>query len=111
MANPRAKGKKAGHGPELVQYVRRILLGAFEVHANTGQKITEVLAKELADNPLKFLEVASKYCPKEVAMEMDGVVTHYVGDLSDEQLANIAAGRSQGAAEAADSAQEPPDLH
>ncbi len=97
MANRRATGKKAG-GAEIVQYVRRVLIGAFEVAETKGLKITEILAKEIEANPLKFLEVASKYCPKEVAI--DATVTHRAEELSDDQLADIASGRSTGASEA-----------
>jgi len=96
--NHNATGKKAGHGPELIQYVRRILLGAFEiVEKSGGQKITEILAGEAQTNPLKFLEVVSKYCPREVAMEIAGRVLHQ-SEMSEAELERIATGRSPRAA-------------
>ena len=67
MANHQATGKKAKYGVELSQRVRAAVLGAFEVYEKrTGKLISQVLSEELENNPLRFIELASKVMPKEL---------------------------------------------
>ena len=90
MANHEATGKKAKHGRELVQRCRAAVLGALEIlESKTGKKITEILAQELEANPLKFMELASKFCPKDLQVELNDI-TDRAEQLSDDELADIA---------------------
>ena len=75
MANYKATGKKAKHGVELAQRIRAAVLGAFEVYEkNTGRLISDVLADQLEENPLRFIELASKVMPKERLIEHSGEI-------------------------------------
>ena len=70
MANPNPQPKRAKKGPELAQRVRTSLLNALDVMDKRGKPISELLADELEENPIRFMELASKYCPKEVEADV-----------------------------------------
>lgn len=72
MSNPRATGKKAKHGENLIQRTRAAILNALDAVDKRGKLISEILADEFEKNPLKFMELASKACPKEQAIEHSG---------------------------------------
>ena len=55
------------------------------------------ITKVMADDPSTFLRVAASLMPKESEITLRNVVAK---DLSDDELADIAAGSSEGAAEA-----------
>lgn len=99
-----AQGKRAGHGPELVQRTRKAVLNTFKAVEKRGKVISEILADEFEKNPIKFMELAAKLMPKEIS----GEVTHIVDAkrLSDDELANIAAGSSAGASNKTESAKQ-----
>ncbi len=90
MANHKATGKKSAKGPELVQRVRAAILAALDATEKKGKKISEVLAEEFEKNPLKFMELASKYCPKDLSIEIDDARSR-VEEFDDDELADIAA--------------------
>ncbi len=66
MAGHNATGKKARRGPELVQRSRAAILNALDVLEERGKTISVLLADELENNPIRFMELASKFCPKEL---------------------------------------------
>lgn len=109
MANRQATGKKAKHGAELVQRTRAAVLGAFDAVEAKGKKISDILAKELEENPIRFMELASKFIPKEIQAE----VTHSMKatELTDDELADIAAGRSTGADQPQEGAEQLNSVH
>ena len=72
MANNRATGKKAAHGEELAQRTRKALLNTFKAVEKRGKLISEILADEFEENPIKFMELASKLIPR----ELNGNVNH-----------------------------------
>lgn len=101
MANHKATGKTAKRGSELVQRCRAAVLNALDVVEQEGKTISELLAKEFESNPIKFMELASKFCPKDIQAE----ITHTVNanQLTDDELASIATGSSKRASKAKDS--------
>lgn len=106
MANKSATGKKAKHGTELAQRTRSAVLNTFDAIEKNGKKISDILAQEFEKNPIKFMELASKLIPKEVSGEIEHI--HTAKSLTDDQLANIAAG---GSADTADEAESPTAIH
>lgn len=94
MANHNATGKKSKKGPELVQRCRGAVLNALDVLEKRGKPISELLAEEFSQNPSKLMELASKFCPRELEAE----ITHAyrASDLADDELASIAAGSGEG---------------
>lgn len=98
MANYQATGKKAKHGAELVQRARAAILNALDVLEVRGKKVSEMLADEFENNPIKFMELASKWAPKEISGEFNHV--HTAKSLTDDQLADIATGSGDGVIDA-----------
>lgn len=83
--NYQSTGKSAMKGPELVQRIRGAVLRTFDLYEDQrGKTIPELLLPALEDNPLKFLEVAAKYCPKDMTIETKS--TKDVKDLTIEEL-------------------------
>ena len=58
--------KTARRGAELVQRSRAAVLNSLDVLEQRGKKISELLADELEKNPIRFMELAAKFCPKEM---------------------------------------------
>ena len=79
----RAQGKKSAYGPELVQRSRAAVINALDVVEKKGKLISELLAEEFEKNPIKFMELAAKFCPRD--LNIDGEIRHY-DQLTDEQL-------------------------
>lgn len=70
-----AKGKNAKYGAEVVQRARYILLKAMDIiEDNTGKTIPQVVAEQHVDNPLKLIELLSKFTPRERSVEVSGHV-------------------------------------
>ena len=88
MANHQATGKKAKRGPELAQRCRAAVLNAFDAFEKKGKLISEVLADEFEKNPLKFMELASKYCPRDIEATIEYTLT--AAEVTDDELADIA---------------------
>ncbi len=111
MANYKATGKKVKNGPEIVQRVRTAILGAFETVEKEGRLISQILADEFKKDPMRFMDMASKYCPKDVDMRVERVTT--AADLTEQELDElIAAARAAGREEGeAPSAPVSPELH
>lgn len=70
MANKSATGKKSKRGPEIVQRVRGAILGAFDAVEKEGRLISEILAEKFKEDPMRFMDMASKYCPKDVDLHV-----------------------------------------
>lgn len=92
--NPPGKGVK---GAEIVQRTRKCILNAFDAFEKRGRLISDVLADEFEKNPLKFMEVAAKYCPKDITAEITETLTVKQGD--NELARRLAYVIAQGAAE------------
>lgn len=76
--------------------------------------------RKIADNVVKLALAGSKDAINEIACRLDGkptehiqgeILHHHTSDLSDEQLAAIASGSSEGVAEPSDSPPEPSGVH
>lgn len=89
MANFNATGKKAKSGAELIQRTRAAILSALDICRDRKTPIDELLARELENNPLKFMELASKFCPRDVAVEINDARDR-AEELTDSELADIA---------------------
>lgn len=111
MANRSANGKKAKKGTEIVQRVRAAILGAFDVVEKEGKLISELLAEEFKRDPMRFMDMAAKYCPKDVDLRVEHVTS--ASELTEAELDElIAAARAVGREEGEDtSAPLPSELH
>lgn len=98
MANHKATGKKSKRGPELVQRCRAAILNALDVVEAEGETISALLAKEFKANPLKFMELASKFSPKDLTVELNDN-RDSAEQFTDDELADIAAASSNRAAQ------------
>jgi len=74
--NKQATGKKSKRGPELVQRVRGALLSALDILEEDGKRIDLLLVDVANDSPLKFLELVSKYCPKDAVIQHTGEIRY-----------------------------------
>jgi hypothetical protein len=90
-------GKGVKHGENLVQRVRAGILNALDCVERDGKLISEILADEFKNNPIKFMELAIKAMPKEISGEINHV--HTAQSLTDDELATIATGSSTGTPE------------
>lgn len=104
MANSNPQPKRAKKGAELVQRCRAAVLNAFDAVERDGKLISEVLAEEFKKNPIKFMELASKFAPKEISGEFTH--THTAETMTDDELAAIATGGSAGTTKAQTSPQK-----
>lgn len=66
--NHQATGKKPKRGPELVSRARYQLIKAFDLVEEKGLTVAELLARDAEENPMKFMELVSKYCPRDMAI-------------------------------------------
>lgn len=89
MANRNPNPKRAKKGPELVQRVRAAILNAFDAVERDGKLISEILAEKFKDDPLRFMDMASKYCPKDVDLHVDRVTS--AADLTENELDELIA--------------------
>ena len=69
--NHQATGKKAKRGAEMVQRFRALVLNTFDAVEKRGRVLSDILADEFEKNPLKFMEMASKFLPKQLDIEID----------------------------------------
>ncbi len=91
LAENRKKGSK--DDTALVRRTRYAILKALDTVDSLGTPLHELLAQAFVDNPLKFLDTAAKFLPK----QMDIDVTHSKSNqnLSDDDLADIIAQRAR----------------
>jgi hypothetical protein len=94
MANHKATGKKSRKGQELAQRSRAAILDAMDLLEKDGKTIGELLALEAKENPNKFMELVSKFIPKDIHAEVSHTINAL--DLTDDELAAIARGSSGG---------------
>lgn len=95
MANFNATGKKPKYGHELTQRTRKIILSALDIVDGDEKKpMREILAAEAKLNPLKFMELASKFCLKDVVVDINDARDR-AEELTDSELADIVAARSK----------------
>ena len=93
-------GKAAKHGQELAQRTRAGILNAFDyVERKEGRLISEILGDAFMDNPLRFLDTAAKFLPKDINLDVNHTKT--ANTLSDDELADIIATRARQRLEAA----------
>ncbi len=84
MSNPKPNPKRAKKGPEIVQRVRVAILNAFDAVEKDGRLISEILADKFKDDPLRFMDMASKYCPKDVDLYVERATD--VQSLTEQEL-------------------------
>ncbi|RLD66701.1 MAG: hypothetical protein DRI98_13260 [Bacteroidetes bacterium] len=70
--NPNATGKKARKAPELAARSRSILLKTLDILDKDGMPLHELLAEEAKENPIKIMDLVSKFIPKQI----DGKLEH-----------------------------------
>jgi len=89
------KGKQPKHAKELAQRTRAAILLGMDAVQKRGEKklMSEILADAFIENPLKFLDTASKYLPKDI--NMDVTHTKSAQALTDDELADIIAQRAR----------------
>lgn len=92
MANHNANGKSVKGGHELAQRTRGAILNAFGAVETQGKVVSEVLAEAFLANPIRFMDMAAKYIPKDINMEVTKVAAHA---LSDEELEQIIGERAR----------------
>lgn len=93
MINKNPIGKQAKHAKQLASRTRAGILNGMDAVEKRGKLISEILADAFIENPLKFLDTASKYLPKDINMD----VTHSKSAqaLTDDELADIIAQRAR----------------
>lgn len=96
--NRQAVGKAHKRGAELVQGARAMILRAFDiVDERSGTKGHETPAQKLADafenNPLKFLDTASKFIPKDI--QILDKSSKNPDDYTDDELLEIVAAKAR----------------
>jgi len=91
--NKQATGKTAKHGSALAARVRGGILNAFDATEKKGKLISEILSEEFEKAPLRFLEVAAKYVPKDINTEITSISK--ANNLSDQELADLIAQHAQ----------------
>lgn len=99
MSNPNATGMTAQHGRSLVARTRKMILNAFDVVDTRGKPIVEYLADAFIENPLKFMDTASRYMPKDI--QVDVTHSNNASGLSDDEIAHEIATRARQRLEAA----------
>lgn len=85
--------KRARGAADIVQRVRQAVLKAMDVLHDNGQPLHVLLAAAAQDNPLKFIEVASKYIPKDIDITVNKVIA--VQGMSDSELLEIIRARQE----------------
>lgn len=91
--NRNSQGKTAKKGSELVQRTRAAILNAMDALDDRSKPLSQLLADAAEKQPLRFLDMAAKHCPKDV--NLDVINTLKADKLSDEELADIIATRAK----------------
>lgn len=87
-------GKVPMKGKELVQRTRAGILNAFDyVERTQGKLISEILGEAFIENPLRFMDTAAKFIPKDIDLKVNH--TKSAVQLTDEELADIIATRAR----------------
>lgn len=102
--NKNATGKAVKYGSEMAQRIRKAILNAFDACERDGVLISEVLAEKLKDNPLKFLEVAARYTPRDINIE--STINKKASELTTEELQELVADHARKQREALKKEQE-----
>ena len=87
------QGKQAKHGKELAQRARAGILNAFDAVERRGVKISDALADAFLADPLKFMDTASKYIPKNIDLTVQPLTSAL--QLTDEELLQVIQNRKQ----------------
>lgn len=97
--NKVATGSVAKKGTHLVARTRGAILNAFDVAESRGRLLSEILADAFIENPLRFMDTAAKFIPKDIDLNVNH--TKSAVQLTDEELADIIATRARERLEAA----------
>ena len=87
------QGKQPKHGKELAQRARAGILNAFDAVERRGVKISDALADAFLADPLKFMDTASKYIPKNIDLTVQPLTSAL--QLTDEELLQVIQNRKQ----------------
>lgn len=100
MANKNPTPKPAKHAQHLAAKTRGAILRAFDAVDNRGKVMSECLADAFLENPIRFMDMAAKYIPKDINMEV--TKTLKANQISDDDLADIVGERAKAKREALD---------
>jgi len=92
-SNSGGNGKALKLGTELAQRVRGAVLNTFDTVERKGHVISDILSDAFISNPLKFLDTVSKFCPKDIAMEVTNIAQ--ANAMTDQELADLIADRAR----------------
>lgn len=90
--NRQATGGAAKKGEHLVVRTRGAILNAFNAVENRGKVLSEILADAFEANPLRFLDTAAKFIPKDVNLTTS---TGKPADMTDDELQEVIAERAK----------------
>ena len=94
--NKQAQGQSARKGASLTARARGLLLSAMDiVDTDPTKPLSELLADQAKKNPMRFMDLVSKYIIKDVQIEHQ---TSNSNDLTDDELADIIARKARDAA-------------
>lgn len=100
-------GKKAKRGPELASRIRNQLIAAMDLVNDSDKTVAELLAEEARGNIIRFLELCSKYVPRDIE-----VTEHRTyEEMSDEELIAIASRSGARIAAEKEGAEESASFH
>ncbi len=89
--NKQATGKKAARAPELASRARCIIIKALDILEVSNEPLPVLLANEAKENPIKIMELISKYLPKEIHGTIDhsGTIEHVALSETDRIIEGI----------------------
>lgn len=61
--------RKGKRGAELVGRIRGSILNALDAVENRGKVLSQILADKFEQDPIRFMELAAKYCPKDLNVD------------------------------------------
>ena len=91
--NRQATGKAIKRGAQIAARTRGAILNAFDAVEQRGRVISEILADSFIENPLKFLDTAAKYVPKDINLTNN--IKKDSKDYTDDELQEMIAERAR----------------
>lgn len=92
-SNSGGNGKTARRGHELVQRTRAAILNAMDVLDKGTEPLSVLLAKAATEQPMRFLDMAAKHCPKDIDLNI--ISDLKAENMTDNELADIIATRAR----------------
>ena len=97
--NRQATGKKAAKAPEMASRARSVIIKALDILEASDEPLPVLLAREAKENPIKIMELISKYLPKEFHGTIDhaGTIEHVALSETDRIIEGIVEQSADGA--------------